>query len=71
MEGHAIDLRVSGISTVALRNAALSLHAGGVGFYPITQFVHVDVGPVRQWVFGPKPKRPVRKAHASVTTSGM
>jgi uncharacterized protein YcbK (DUF882 family) len=60
MEGHAIDIRVPGVSTVMLRNAALSLHAGGVGYYPISQFVHVDVGPVREWVFGPKARRPVK-----------
>jgi len=51
MEGHAIDLRVPGVSTAAVRNAALSLHAGGVGYYPVSQFVHVDVGPVRQWTY--------------------
>jgi uncharacterized protein YcbK (DUF882 family) len=51
MLAKAIDIRVPGISTVALRNAALALHAGGVGFYPISQFVHVDVGPVRTWSF--------------------
>ena len=51
MLAKAIDIRVPGVSTVALRNAALSLHAGGVGFYPVSQFVHVDVGPVRTWSF--------------------
>lgn len=51
MLAKAIDIRVPGISTVALRNAALALHAGGVGFYPVSQFVHVDVGPVRTWSF--------------------
>jgi uncharacterized protein YcbK (DUF882 family) len=51
MLAKAIDIRVPGISTIALRNAALALHAGGVGFYPISQFVHVDVGPVRTWSF--------------------
>jgi uncharacterized protein YcbK (DUF882 family) len=51
MLAKAIDIRVPGISTRTLRNAALSLHAGGVGFYPISQFVHVDVGPVRTWSF--------------------
>jgi uncharacterized protein YcbK (DUF882 family) len=70
MEGHAIDLRVPGVTTVALRNAALSLHAGGVGYYPVSQFVHVDVGPVRQWAFGKKPHKPGRRraksAHVSV-----
>jgi len=48
----AIDIRVPGVSTATLRNAALSLDSGGVGYYPRSQFVHVDVGPVRQWTFG-------------------
>jgi uncharacterized protein YcbK (DUF882 family) len=52
MLAKAIDIRVPGISTVTLRDAALALHAGGVGFYPVSQFVHVDVGPVRTWQFG-------------------
>ena len=51
MLAKAIDIRVPGVSTLRLRNAALELHAGGVGFYPVSQFVHVDVGPVRQWSF--------------------
>lgn len=51
MLAKAIDIRVPGVSTRTLRNAALALHAGGVGFYPISQFVHVDVGPVRTWSF--------------------
>jgi uncharacterized protein YcbK (DUF882 family) len=51
MLGKAIDIRVPGVSTVTLRNAALALHAGGVGFYPVSQFVHVDVGPVREWSY--------------------
>ena len=52
MEGHAIDIRVPGASTLAVRNAALELGEGGVGYYPRSQFVHVDVGPVREWQFG-------------------
>jgi uncharacterized protein YcbK (DUF882 family) len=52
MLAKAIDIRVPGVTTAALRDAALALHAGGVGFYPISQFVHVDVGPVRTWQFG-------------------
>jgi uncharacterized protein YcbK (DUF882 family) len=52
MEAKAIDIRVPGVSTLKLRNAALSLHDGGVGYYPVSQFVHVDVGPVRDWSFG-------------------
>jgi uncharacterized protein YcbK (DUF882 family) len=65
MEGHAIDLRVPGVSTVQLRNAALSLHAGGVGYYPVSQFVHVDVGPVREWAFGEAPRKVGRRTHHS------
>jgi uncharacterized protein YcbK (DUF882 family) len=52
MQAKAIDIRVPGITTSRLRDAALSLHGGGVGYYPVSQFVHVDVGPVRQWTFG-------------------
>lgn len=47
----AIDIRIPGIATRKLRDTALSLRAGGVGYYPISQFVHVDVGPVRTWTF--------------------
>ncbi len=53
----AIDIQVPGSSTVALRRAALSLGAGGVGYYPTSHFVHVDVGPVREWQFGGRRSR--------------
>jgi uncharacterized protein YcbK (DUF882 family) len=69
MEGHAIDLRVPGASTTQIRNAALSLRAGGVGYYPVSQFVHVDVGPVREWAFGRSPRRVGRRARR--TNVGM
>jgi len=49
IEGKAIDIRIPGVSTARLRDAALGLHRGGVGYYPTSQFVHVDVGPVRRW----------------------
>jgi uncharacterized protein YcbK (DUF882 family) len=52
MEARAIDIRVPGVSTARLRDAALALDAGGVGYYPVSRFVHVDVGPVRTWSFG-------------------
>jgi uncharacterized protein YcbK (DUF882 family) len=52
MESKAIDISVPGVSTARLRDAALSLDAGGVGYYPVSHFVHVDVGPVRTWSFG-------------------
>ena len=52
MLAKAIDIRVPGVQTSVLRDAALSIGAGGVGYYPISQFVHVDVGPVREWQYG-------------------
>jgi uncharacterized protein YcbK (DUF882 family) len=52
MLAKAIDIRVPGVTTTRLRDTALSLHAGGVGYYPVSQFVHVDVGPVREWQYG-------------------
>ncbi len=51
VQAKAIDIRVAGVQTSALRDVALSLRGGGVGYYPVSQFVHVDVGPVRQWTF--------------------
>jgi uncharacterized protein YcbK (DUF882 family) len=63
MLAKAIDIRVPGVSTLKLRNAALSLHDGGVGYYPVSQFVHVDVGPVRQWAFGHAPRHSRSRAH--------
>lgn len=49
MEGKAIDIRIPGVPLAELRDAALSLQAGGVGFYPREQFVHIDTGRVRTW----------------------
>jgi uncharacterized protein YcbK (DUF882 family) len=45
----AIDVRVPGQPLWALRDAALALRLGGVGYYPSSGFVHVDVGRVRVW----------------------
>ena len=47
--GKAIDIRVPGIELDHLRVAARSLQLGGVGFYPSSNFVHVDTGRVRFW----------------------
>jgi uncharacterized protein YcbK (DUF882 family) len=47
----AIDIRIPGVQTRTLRDVAMSLQGGGVGYYPVSQFVHVDVGPVRHWTF--------------------
>lgn len=49
MEGRAIDLRLPGTALTELRDAARSLQAGGVGFYPKDGFLHVDTGRVRHW----------------------
>ena len=49
MVGKAIDIRVPGVRLDDLRAAARSLKRGGVGFYPSSNFVHVDVGRVRFW----------------------
>jgi len=49
MQGEAIDIRIPGIPMSKLRDVALSLHRGGVGFYAKSEFVHVDVGRVRRW----------------------
>jgi uncharacterized protein YcbK (DUF882 family) len=49
MQAEAIDIRLPGVSTAQLRDAALELHRGGVGYYRASDFVHVDVGRVRRW----------------------
>lgn len=49
MVGQAIDIRLSGVSLTDLRDAALALQAGGVGYYPRSDFVHVDIGAIRSW----------------------
>lgn len=49
MQAEAIDIRIPGVTTSELRDAALNLHLGGVGYYAREQFVHVDVGRVRRW----------------------
>ena len=51
IQAEAIDLRMPGINTLTLREAALALHRGGVGYYPHSDFIHVDTGRVRQWCF--------------------
>lgn len=49
LDGKAIDIRIPGRNLSWLRDSALSLKAGGVGFYPNSQFVHLDTGRVRSW----------------------
>ncbi len=45
----AIDLSIEGVDLGKLRKAALSMKAGGVGYYPSSGFVHLDTGPFRTW----------------------
>lgn len=49
MKGQAIDIRLADVRLPALRDAALAMGRGGVGFYPTSDFVHVDTGRVRHW----------------------
>jgi len=49
LEGRAIDIRLPDVPLADLRDAALSLRAGGVGYYPASAFVHIDTGRVRRW----------------------
>jgi uncharacterized protein YcbK (DUF882 family) len=49
MEGRAIDVRLAGVATAELARLALLQSSGGVGFYRVSDFVHVDTGRVRSW----------------------
>jgi uncharacterized protein YcbK (DUF882 family) len=49
MDGRAIDIRVRGVDTARLRDAALGMSAGGVGYYEASDFIHIDTGRVRRW----------------------
>jgi uncharacterized protein YcbK (DUF882 family) len=49
IEGKAIDVRVSGVSTKKLRDLAISMNRGGVGYYPGSDFLHIDTGRLRSW----------------------
>lgn len=49
IQGMAADIRLPDRSLSSLRNTAVTLKAGGVGFYPRSRFVHLDVGPLRYW----------------------
>lgn len=49
MQGKAIDLRLPGCPLSELRQAALDSRSGGVGYYPKSDFIHIDTGPVRHW----------------------
>ncbi|MFN3827741.1 MAG: YcbK family protein [Micavibrio sp.] len=49
LSGQAIDFRMAGVSTRGLRDVAVGLKAGGVGYYARSNFVHVDTGKFRTW----------------------
>lgn len=49
MQGQALDIRLNGVDSEKVRDAALALRAGGVGYYRKSDFVHVDTGRVRHW----------------------
>jgi uncharacterized protein YcbK (DUF882 family) len=49
MQGMATDISLPGVKLAHLRDAAKSLKAGGVGYYPKSNFIHVDTGRVRFW----------------------
>jgi len=49
LQGRAIDIRVEGVSSKTIRNAALAMAQGGVGYYPRNNFVHLDTGKYRTW----------------------
>ncbi|HEX5380390.1 MAG TPA: DUF882 domain-containing protein [Phenylobacterium sp.] len=49
MQGQAMDIRIPGVELSRVRDAALDMKLGGVGYYPGSDFVHVDIGRVRRW----------------------
>jgi len=49
LQGNAIDVRLRGVPIEELRDTALEMHRGGVGFYKQSNFVHIDTGRVRRW----------------------
>jgi uncharacterized protein YcbK (DUF882 family) len=49
LQGKAVDIRLPGCDLSVLRESAMGLRGGGVGYYPRPSFVHVDIGTVRYW----------------------
>jgi uncharacterized protein YcbK (DUF882 family) len=49
LEGRAVDVSLPGRPLNKVHEAALALQRGGVGYYPQSDFIHVDVGRVRRW----------------------
>lgn len=50
MQGRAVDIRIEGLDTRIIRDAALTIQRGGVGYYHRDNFVHLDSGDIRSWV---------------------
>ena len=50
IEGKAVDIYTPGRDMAVVRRAAIELQHGGVGYYPGSNFVHIDTGPVRTWL---------------------
>ncbi len=49
MQGRAVDVRMTGVDTKKLRKIAVAMKRGGVGYYPRSNFIHLDTGRVRSW----------------------
>lgn len=49
MRGQAVDFRINGVALSKVKQVAEHLNNGGVGYYPHSNFVHIDTGPVRTW----------------------
>ena len=65
--GMAADIRVPGIATEAVWQTAMGLQRGGAGFYQASDFVHLDVGPVRRWaLWDGAPPRPPASRHVAL-----
>lgn len=79
ISGQAVDFYIEGVPLKMVQEAALAMKAGGVGYYPKSNFVHIDSGPVRHWPRdsvgseegtlingGPKPLPPLSTSTASL-----
>lgn len=55
--GKAADIHIDEVTEEAVAEYVRSLKAGGVGYYPAEDFVHIDVGDVRRWSLPDKPGR--------------